>query len=88
MRDYVWQENLEANVKRVLTPVQPSASFRNHLRSNLQLAGQQQAAQRAMRLRRPSHVNYWVMGAAALGIMVAAGSALAWAIRARLRARF
>lgn len=83
MQDNAWEQNLELNMQRVLTPVHPSASFRSHLRSNLQLAGQQQAAQRAMQLRHPQHVNYWVLGAAALGVTVAAGSMLAWAIRSR-----
>lgn len=84
MQDQSWERNLELNMQRVLTPVQPSASFRSHLRSNLQLASQQQAAQRAMQLRHPQQVNYWVVGAAALGLTVAAGSMLAWAIRSRL----
>jgi hypothetical protein len=84
MKDNAWESTLESRVKRVLTPVHPSASFRDHLRTNLRLAGQQQAAQRAMQLRRPPHVNYWVLGAAALGVTVAAGSMIAWAIRARV----
>jgi hypothetical protein len=84
MPDNAWEHNLELKMQRVLTPVHPSASFRNHLRTNLQLAGQQHAAQRAMQLRHPQHVNYWVLGAAALGLTVAAGSMLAWAIRTRL----
>ncbi len=71
-------------MKRVLTPVQPSDSFRQQLRTNLELAGQQQAAQRAMRLQRPAYLNYWVLGAAALGVTVAAGSMIAWAIRSRV----
>jgi len=84
MQDTAWEEALESSVKRVLKPVHPSASFRDHLRYNLQLAGQQQAAQRAMQLHRPQHVNYWVLGAAALGVTVAAGSMIAWALRARM----
>ncbi len=84
MQDQSWEKNLEWNMQSVLTPVHPSAAFRSHLRSNLQMAGQQQAAQRAMRLQHPRHVNYWVLGAAALGITVAAGSMLAWMIRSRL----
>lgn len=83
MRDDVWEEQVAANVRRVLTPVHPSDTFRTHLRTNLQLAGQQQQAQRAMRLQHPSAVNYWVLGAAALGVTVAAGSMIAWAMRAR-----
>lgn len=83
MQDNLWQEQLQSNMKRVLTPVHPSDSFRQHLRTNLQLAGQQQAAQRAMRMQRPAYVNYWVLGAAALGVTVAAGSMIAWAIRSR-----
>lgn len=83
MQENYWEEQLQSNMRRVLTPVQPSDSFRQHLRSNLQLAGQQQAAQRAMRIQRPAYVNYWVLGAAALGVTVAAGSMIAWAIRAR-----
>jgi len=84
MQDTSWEESLESRMKRVLTPVSPSPSFRAHLRHNLELAGQQQAAQRAMQLRRPQHVNYWVLGAAALGVTVAAGSMIAWALRARM----
>lgn len=84
MQDNYWEEQLTSNMRRVLTPVHPSDSFRTHLRTNLQLAGQQQAQQRAMRLQRPTHVNYWVLGAAALGVTVAAGSVLAWAIRSRV----
>ncbi len=84
MQDNFWEEQLASNMRRVLTPVHPSDSFRNHLKTNLQLAGQQQAQQRAMRLQRPTHVNYWVLGAAALGITVAAGSMIAWAIRSRV----
>lgn len=84
MQDTLWEEALESRVKRVLTPVHPSPSFRAHLRHNLQLAGQQQAAQRALQLYRPQHVNYWVLGAAALGVTVAAGSMIAWALRARM----
>ncbi len=83
MQETFWEEKMASNMRRVLTPVQPSDSFRQHLRTNLQLAGQQQAAQRAMRLQRPAHVNYWVLGAAALGVTVAAGSMIAWAIRSR-----
>lgn len=83
MSDKAWEQNLELNMQQVLTPVHPSPLFREHLRANLQLAGQQQAAQRAMRLRHPKHVNYWVLGAAALGLTVAAGSMIAWAVRAR-----
>ena len=79
-----WEQELEFNMQKVLTPVHPSESFRNHLRTNLQMAGQQHAAHRAMQLRQPQHVNYWVLGAAALGLTVAAGSMLAWAIRTRL----
>jgi hypothetical protein len=83
MQENFWEEQLASNVRRVLTPVHPSDSFRQHLRTNLQLAGQQQAAQRALRLRQPAHVNYWVLGAAALGVTVAAGSMIARAIRSR-----
>ncbi len=83
MQENFWEEQLTSNMRRVLTPVQPSDSFRQHLRTNLQLAGRQQAAQRAMRMQRPAHVNYWVLGAAALGVTVAAGSMIAWAIRSR-----
>jgi hypothetical protein len=83
MHNQYWEEQLASNMKRVLTPVHPSDSFRQHLRSNLQLAGQQQAQQRALRLQRPGYVNYWVLGAAALGVTVAAGSMIAWAIRSR-----
>ncbi len=84
MPESVWEQQLEQNMQQVLTPVHPSALFRNHLRSNLHLASQQQAARRAMRLRRLQPVNYWVVGAAALGLTVAAGSVIAWAVRARL----
>ena len=84
MQDNVWEERLASNMRRVLTPVHPSDSFRNHLKTNLQLAGQQQAQQRAMRFQRPAPVNYWVLGAAALGVTVAAGSMIAWAIRSRM----
>ncbi|MBI4673053.1 MAG: hypothetical protein HY741_15470 [Chloroflexi bacterium] len=84
MHDPAWEELLESKVRRVLTPVHPSVSFRNHLRYNLQLAGQHQAAQRAMQLRHPQHANYWVLGVAALGLTVAAGSMIAWALRARM----
>jgi hypothetical protein len=83
MQEYSWEEQLASTVRRVFTPVQPSPTFRAHLRTNLELAGRQQAEQRAMRLQRPAHVNYWVLGAAALGITVAAGSMIAWAIRSR-----
>jgi hypothetical protein len=83
MHDNYWEEQLASNMRRVLTPVHPSDSFRQHLRSNLQLAGQQQAAQRALRLQKPAFVNYWVLGAAALGVTVAAGSMIALAIRSR-----
>ncbi|MDL1898331.1 hypothetical protein FBQ82_18960 [Anaerolineae bacterium CFX7] len=84
MQESNWETKLTADMQRVLTPVQPSDSFRKHLKTNLQLAGQQHAARRAMRLRRPRQVNYWVMGAAAFGLTVAAGSVIAWAVRARL----
>ncbi|HZQ10532.1 MAG TPA: hypothetical protein VFD70_28395 [Anaerolineae bacterium] len=84
MQDKPWEEAIASNVQRVLTPIHPSDTFREYLRANLQLAGQQQAAQRAMQVRRPAHVNYWVLGAAALGVTVAAGSMIAWAIRSRV----
>lgn len=84
MQNNLWESELEARMKRVLTPVRPSASFRKHLQTNLQLAGQQQQAQRALRVRRPQAVNYWVLGAAALGLTVAAGSMIAWAVRTRI----
>lgn len=84
MQENLWEEKLTSNMQRVLTPVHPSDSFRNHLKTNLRLAGQQQTQQRALRLRRPAHVNYWVLGAAALGVTVAAGSMIAWAIRSRI----
>jgi hypothetical protein len=83
MQDDLWEQALATNVGRVLTPVRPSDTFRRHLRSNLELASQQQAAKRAMRLQHPAHVNYWVLGAAALGVTVAAGSMVAWAVRTR-----
>lgn len=83
MQDNFWEEQLASNMRRVLTPVRPSDSFRQHLRTNLELAGQQQAAQRALRLQQSAHLNYWVLGAAALGVTVAAGSMIAWAIRSR-----
>jgi hypothetical protein len=83
MQDNFWEEQLTSNMRRVLTPIHPSDAFRQHLRTNLQLAGQQQAAQRAMRLQHPAHMNYWMLGAAALGVTVAAGSMIAWAIRSR-----
>lgn len=78
-----WEDQLTSNMQRILTPIQPSDSFRQHLRTNLELAGKQQAQQRTLRLQRPAHVNYWVLGAAALGVTVAAGSMIAWAIRSR-----
>jgi hypothetical protein len=83
MHDNAWEEALAANVRRVLTPVHPSDAFRKHLRTNLELASQQQATQRASYMRHPQHVNYWVLGAAALGVTVAAGSMIAWKIRSR-----
>jgi hypothetical protein len=83
MQENYWEEQLASNMRRVLTPVHPSDSFRSHLKANLQLAGQQQAQLRAQRLRRGAPVNYWVLGAAALGVTVAAGSMIAWAIRSR-----
>jgi hypothetical protein len=63
--------------------VQPSDSFKRQLRTNLELAGQQQAQQRAMRVQRSPQMSVWVLGAAALGVTVAAGSVIAWAIRSR-----
>ena len=86
MQDYSWEDNVASNVRRVLTPIHPSDTFREHLRTNLQLASQQQAAHRAMQLQHPAHMNMWVLGAAALGVTVAAGSVLAWAIRSRYAA--
>lgn len=83
MQDNYWEEQLTSNMRRVLTPVQPSDSFKSHLRTNLQLAGQQQAQRRAARHRRSPSTNIWVLGAAALGVTVAAGSVIAWAIRSR-----
>lgn len=83
MQENSWEENVASNVRRVLTPIHPSDTFRAHLRTNLQLASQQQAAHRAMQLQHAPQVNYWVLGAAALGVTVAAGSVIAWAIRSR-----
>jgi len=83
MQDNLWEEQLALTMRGALAPAHPSDSFRKHLRANLQLAGQQQAARRALRMRQPQSVNYWVLGAAALGLTVAAGSMIAWAIRAR-----
>jgi hypothetical protein len=83
MQDDLWEQAVATNVRRVLTPVHPSDTFRQRLRSNLELAGQQQMARRAMLLQQPVHVNYWVLGAAALGVTVAAGSMIAWAVRTR-----
>lgn len=84
MQENTWEKKLTSDMQRVLTPVHPSDSFRQHLRNNLQLAGQQQSAQRALRFQQPAHVNYWVIGAATLGVAVAAGSMIAWAIRSRM----
>lgn len=84
MQDNTWEDAVASNVQRVLTPVHPSAAFRQHLRSNLQLASQQQAAKRSMRLQQAPPLNYWVLGVAALGVTVAAGSMIAWAVRSRL----
>ena len=87
MQNNYWEEKLATDMKRVLTPVHPSESFRSHLRSNLQLAGQQQKQQRAMRMQRHGQQpNYWVLGAAALGVTLAAGSMIAWAVRTRTTA--
>ncbi len=83
MQDNAWEESVAHNVQRVLMPVHPSDTFRSHLRSNLQLAGQQQVARRAMRIQQPPAINVWVLGAAALGVTLAAGSMVALAIRAR-----
>ena len=84
MQENFWEDKLTTDMRRVLTPVHPSDSFRTHLRTNLQLAGQQQAMQRAMRLQRPAYTSYWVLGAAALGVTLAAGSMIAWAVRTKM----
>jgi hypothetical protein len=76
--------DLAENVKRVLVPVHPSDAFRNRLRAGLQLAGHhqvtQQASQSPVALR---NLNYWWVGAAAIGASVAAGSIIAWVVRSR-----
>ncbi len=84
MHENDWEDAVISNVQRVLTPVHPSPAFREHLKSNLQLASQQQMAKRAMRIQQTPQLNYWVLGAAALGVTVAAGSMIAWAVRSRL----
>jgi hypothetical protein len=83
MSQATWEELLAANVGRVLTPVQPSDDFRDRLRSNLKLAGRQQAARRAMKTTHtPAYARWW-LGAAAFGLVLAGGSVLAYFIRSR-----
>lgn len=83
MYDDSWEEAMALNIRRVLTPVQPSTVFRDRLRSGLQVASQQRAAQRALRATQTGGVPRWWMGAAALGVTLAAGSVIAWVVRSR-----
>lgn len=83
MYDESWEEAMALNIKRVLTPVQPSIIFRDRLRTGLQVASRQHAAQRALRATQTGGVPRWWMGAAALGVTLAAGSVIAWVVRSR-----
>lgn len=78
-----WEDAITHDVRRVLTPVSPSPMFRDHLRTNLQLASQQQAARRAISRPRAAPLNYWLVTAAVISITLAAGGVVAWALRTR-----
>lgn len=97
MQDPLWEERLVAGLGRVLIPVRPSEVFRAQLRSGLEQMAQQRYGhsdavgarravlqQRVARAARPQPYAYWWLGAAALGLMLAGGSILAWVLRSRL----
>lgn len=86
MQDEAWEELLAQNIGRVLTPVQPSDLFRDNLRTSLQSASREYAARRASKSARAPAFPQWWLGAAALGLTLATGSVIAWAVRTRMTA--
>ncbi len=77
-------DELAEELRRALTPVRPPEVFRDHLRNNLKLAGDQQKVRRGMRRRRGlDWTNWWIVGAL-MGGSIAAGSVLAYLIRSRI----
>ena len=83
-RDELAQLSTLAEIlKQVLVPVKPSDVFRRRLRAGLQLAGHHQSARRVLIPFRAPNLNYWWVGAAALGASVAAGGIIAWLVRSR-----
>lgn len=82
MRDTTWEDSIATRMGRVLTPVRPSLAFRDRLRTGLQEASRDRVSRRVPSRSRPFAV--WMVGAAALGVSLAAGSFIAWRVRSRL----
>ncbi len=83
MSDPYLDQILAEELKRTLTPVKTRAVFKDHLRHNLELAGQQQKARRGRAIRRARTFNDWWIAVALMGLSIAAGSTLAFLIRTR-----
>jgi len=76
-------DNLTETLAHMLVPVQPPEEFRHHLRNGLQLASRQHAQRRHLRRKRMTWQNWW-LGIVAFSASIAAGSVIAYVIRARL----
>jgi hypothetical protein len=76
-------DDLVETLEGLLVPVRPSQEFRNHLRTGLHLASQQQAARRRLRRRHMTWQNWW-LGVVAFSASIAAGSILAYLVRSHL----
>ena len=83
MGDSSLDADLVQSLASLLVPIKPPEEFRLHLRSGLQLAGQQHAQRRDRRRRRMTWQNWWV-GVVAFGASIAAGSVIAYLLRSRL----
>ncbi len=85
MADPQLDDTLAKTLEDLLVPVKPPEEFRDHLRSGLQLAGQQHASQRSYRRRRRrlTWQNWW-LAVVAFSASIAAGSVVAYLVRTRL----
>ena len=78
------ENDLTQTLEQMLVPVKPPEEFRAHLRTGLHLASQQHTARRGYR-RRHARVawQHWWLAVVAFSASIAAGSVIAYLLRAR-----
>ena len=85
MSDTLQEDELARALEQMLVPVRPTAAFRDHLRSNLELASRQHESRRRYRRRRMRWENWW-LAIVLFSASIAAGSAVAYFLRTRVLA--